>query len=62
MRGKDRREKLGDETDADKIKVCTRVDVSISQGSGKSHTGSMSAKDERESSTESLFRDGRYGV
>jgi hypothetical protein len=49
MRG---RERLDGETNDDKIKVVTRVDVSISHGDGM--------KDDRESSTESLFRDGKY--
>jgi len=51
MRG---RERLDGETENDKIKVVTRVDISISQVDGN--------KDDRESSTESLFRDGKYSV
>ena len=58
MRG---RERLDGETEDDKIKVITRVDVSISQGSIRSPGGNDSiVKDDRESSTESLFRDGKY--
>jgi hypothetical protein len=54
------RERLPGETEDDKIKVQTRVEVSISQG-GRSPGGNDSiVKDDRESSTESLFRDGKY--
>ncbi|KAF2681252.1 hypothetical protein K458DRAFT_406607 [Lentithecium fluviatile CBS 122367] len=59
MRGQER---LDRETADDKIKVVTRVDVSISEASMKSPaSGNSCGKDERESSTESLFRDGKYG-
>jgi hypothetical protein len=58
MRG---RERLDGETAEDKIKVVTRVDISVSQKSGRSPGGNdSSVKDDRESSTESLFRDGKY--
>jgi hypothetical protein len=58
MRG---RERLDDEIEDETIKVVTRVDVSVSQGGGRSPVGeSLSVKDDRESSTESLFRDGKY--
>jgi hypothetical protein len=51
-------ERLDGETEDDKIRVITRVDVRVSDKEKEKERG---VQDERESSTESLFRNARTG-